>query len=235
MFRKTLIAGFAIAALMPTLASAQNAGNPGDGQARCQDQRHDNRVVGTIVGAGLGALLGNAIGEHGGKSGGTIIGGIGGAVAGNAIGAGTVNCTSNQYGRYDAQGRWFPNTATAYGYYDASGRWVETQDQDHGGGYDQPSAYPGRDGGPDRFVDTRDQEAQLQRQIGEQIARGDLDQWRGRDALRRLRDIRRMDNDYRDDDDRMNPDQARDIEARLDDLRRRLSADRGQRDDRRDY
>ncbi len=144
MFRSILLAGLAAAAFIPSLAQAQS-----DGQARCRDQKHDNRVVGTIVGAGLGALLGNVIGEHGGKVGGTIIGGVGGAVAGNVVGGATVDCGSNRYGYYDDNGRWVPNTATAYGFYDANGQWVDTSNQGAQGyappptgGYGQQGAYP---------------------------------------------------------------------------------------------
>ena len=53
-----LVAGVAVAALMPTLALAQTT---------CE-QRSTNRVVGTVAGAGLGALLGSAIAGHGDRT-----------------------------------------------------------------------------------------------------------------------------------------------------------------------
>jgi len=288
------------AALAPSLAEAQSS---------CQEQKHDNRVVGTVLGAVGGAFLGNAIGEHGGKTGGTIIGGVGGAVAGNAIGGATVNC-SNQYGHYDENGRWIPNTATEYGYYDANGRWVDTTPRaydapppppasynqgaygqegssyppppssynqgsppssynqgsyNEGRPYGQDNGYPppapppgdygqgrpyGQDNGypppppageQDRHAgyggdpwagapaDTREREDWLQARIQQRIADGQLDDRRGRRALRDLDDIRRIDADYRDaTDGRLNPDQRRDILARLDTLRDSLRADNDQ-------
>lgn len=277
MFRNMLLAGLAAAALMPSLVHAQS-----EGQARCQDQKHDNRVAGTIIGAGLGALLGNAIGEHGGKVGGTIIGGVGGAVAGNVVGGATVNCGSNQYGYYDDNGRWVPNTATAYGFYDANGQWVDTSNQgaqgyapQPSGGYGQQGAYqpPGgyqqQQGGyqqqgaydqqngyapppppPQPYgqaayenrdywagapLDTRERESWLERRIQQRMANGALDQWRGRHALRQLRDIQRMDSDYRSYDGHLNEDQRRDIFARLDHVRDGIRSNQGRPDTSRTY
>ena len=214
MFRSLLIAGLATAAFVPTLAPAVASA-----QSRCLEERHDNRVVGTIIGAGLGALLGNAIGEHGGKPGGAIIGGLGGAVAGNAIGASTANCGSNQYGYYDDNGRWVPKVATAYGYYDAGGRWVDASQQ----AYAPPPPPPGAPGpGETAAMDTREREAALEDRIQARLADGRLDQGRGRDALRQVGDIRRMDQDYRAYDGHLTPDQRADILVRLDGVRARL-------------
>ena len=222
MFRNMLFAGLAVAAFVPSLAQAQS-----EGQARCQQQRHENSVVGTILGAGLGALLGNAIGEHGGKAGGTIIGGIGGAVAGNAIGGASVNCGSNRYGYYDDNGRWVPNTATSYGYYDFNGRWIDTTSQ----GYAPPVGAGGPDDAyeqPDaRQPGSYDREDRLEARIQERLSDGALDEWRGRHALRQLRDIRRMDADYRAYDGNLTEDQRRDIRARLDAVRADIGDERG--------
>ena len=64
-----LVAGAAVAALIPTFALAQTT---------CE-QRATNRVVGTVAGAGIGALLGSAIAGHGDRTTGAVIGGVGGA------------------------------------------------------------------------------------------------------------------------------------------------------------
>lgn len=145
MSKGLLYSSLAAAALTALLAAPSLA----QAQARCQEQKHDNRVIGTVLGAVGGAFLGNAIGQHGGKEGGTIIGGVGGAVAGNAIGGATVNCNSNQYGYYDDNGRWVPNTVSENGYYDANGRWVETRPEAPPPTYaDPPPAYGQANGYP---------------------------------------------------------------------------------------
>ncbi len=274
MFRNMLLAGLAAAAFIPSLAQAQS-----ESQARCQDQKHDNRVVGTIVGAGLGALLGNAIGERGGKVGGTIIGGVGGAVAGNVVGGATVKCGSNQYGYYDGNGRWMPNTSTAYGFYDANGQWVDTSNQggqgyappasggypqqgypqqgypqqggyQQQGAYDQQGGYPPPPAPPQAYgrpaydnrdywagapLDTRERESWLENRIQQRMANGVLDQWRGRHALRQLRDIQRMDADYRGYNGRLSEEQRRDIFARLDNVRDGIRSNYGRPDTSRTY
>ena len=229
MFRSVLLAGLAAAALVPSLAQAQ------DERSRCLEQKHDNRVVGTVLGGIGGALLGNAIGSHGGREGGTIIGGVGGAVAGNAIGGGTVHCGSNQYGYYDDNGRWVPNTSTAYGFYDADGRWVDTTNRGYApppppqNAYapPPPAPYAGGDqyanSGGDRWrgapMDTREREHWLEDRIQHRMSEGGLDDRRGRHALHELNDIERMDADYRSYDGHLNDDQRRDILARLDAVR----------------
>lgn len=245
MFRSVLLAGLAVAAFVPALAQAQ------DGRSRCLEQKHDNRVVGTLLGGIGGALLGNAIGEHGGREGGTILGGLGGAVAGNAIGAGTVHCGSNRYGYYDESGRWMPNTSTAYGFYDADGRWVDTSNG--GGGYG-PQGYAapppaqsyapppppyargdryatnGRDDWRDAPMDTRERARWLEDRIQRRISEGSIDNRQGRGALRELRQVERMDADYRGYDGRLNEDQRRDILARLDAVRADVWSDQDMHD-----
>jgi hypothetical protein len=117
MRRHLLVAGLAAAALIPSLASAQQT---------CADQRN-NRVAGTIVGAGVGALLGGAVAGHGAKTEGAVIGGVGGAIVGNQIAKGRGDCVDS-YGYYDNNGVWHANTVAsrnAVGYYDANGNWVE--------------------------------------------------------------------------------------------------------------
>jgi hypothetical protein len=258
----SLVATALTASLAPSLAQAQPS---------CQEQKNNNRVLGTVLGAVGGALLGNAIGQGGGREGGTIIGGVGGAVAGNVVGGSTVNCGPSQYGYYDDNGRWIPNTVTEKGYYDANGHWVDTPAQPsytappppptygQEGGYapppPPPDGYgqdrpPGQDSGyappppgdHDRYADqgrdpwagaptdTREREDWLQARIQHRIADGELDDRRGRHALRDLDDIRRIDADYRQGDGHLSPDQRRDIVARLDTLRASLWADRDQAD-----
>ena len=75
-------------------------------------------------------------------------------------------------------------------------------------------------------MDTRAREDWLQSKIQQRIADGELDDRRGRHALRDLDDIRRIDADYRGADGHLNQEQRRDIQARLETLRARLWADR---------
>lgn len=116
MRKNVLLAGLAVAALIPSLAMAQET---------CE-QRSSNRTAGTVVGAGLGALLGSAVAGHGHKGAGAIVGGIGGAVVGNQVAKGDRDCT-HAYGYYDNNGQWHANSvsrADASGYYDRQGQWV---------------------------------------------------------------------------------------------------------------
>lgn len=220
MFNKSLLlAGLAAVALAPSLANAQDYS--------CQTRSNNNRTVGTIVGAGLGALLGNSIGEHGGKVGGTIIGGVGGGVAGNMIAGSATHCQSNRYGYYDNNGRWIPNTRTSYGYYDADGRWVEN-------GYnnapppraDYDRRDYGRQGEWDNHEDLAAREDRLERGIHQRVDNGTLSPEDARDAMRRLRDIRRDDANARDEDNRLPPEERAELDRRLDDLAARLGDDR---------
>jgi hypothetical protein len=115
MLKLSLVAGLAVAALIPSMAAAQS----------CQQQR-DNHVAGTVVGAGLGALAGNAIGGRRNGVAGAIIGGVSGAVIGNQLTRPAYDC-SRAYGYYDNAGMWHAtNTdrASASGYYDRDGDWV---------------------------------------------------------------------------------------------------------------
>lgn len=216
MLKPLLLAGLAAAAFAPSLASAQCQGN-------------DNRAVGTVLGAVGGALLGNAIGEHGGKTGGTIIGGVGGAVVGNRLAGGSNHCGSNQFGYYDSNGQWVPRTSNASGYYDANGRWVYTSNS-----YAQPAYAPayGRDAAySDRTrwtgapLDVRARENWLDQSIRSRMANGTLDPYEGRQALRELRNIRSMDANERGYSGHLTYRQTADIQARLDNLRARISTD----------
>ena len=69
------------------------------------------------------------------------------------------------------------------------------------------------------------QSEQQRAEAEQRMADGALDQWRGRQALRQLRDIKRIDQDYRSYDGRLSEDQRRDILARLDQVRAGVVAD----------
>ena len=117
MRKLTLVAGFAAAALIPSLASAQ---------ASCEQQR-DNRAVGTVAGAGIGALLGSAIAGHRDRTAGAVVGGVGGAIVGNQISKPNADC-AHAYGYYDRNSQWHASAvdrANAAGYYDRDGAWVD--------------------------------------------------------------------------------------------------------------
>ena len=104
-----LVAGVAVAALIPTFAMAQQT---------CE-QRSANRAVGTLAGAGIGALLGSAVAGHGDRTAGAVIGGVGGAVVGNQIAKPRGDC-AHAYGYYDNAGAWHASTVSrtsAQGYY----------------------------------------------------------------------------------------------------------------------
>jgi hypothetical protein len=116
MRKNLLVAGIAAAALLPSLAFAQQT---------CE-QQSNNRVAGTVVGAGLGAIVGSAVAGHGDRGTGAVIGGIGGAVIGNQVAKGSADCT-HAYGYYDSNGAWHATSVArnqAQGYYDRDGRWV---------------------------------------------------------------------------------------------------------------
>ncbi len=118
-----LVAGVAVAALIPTLALAQQS---------CE-QRQSNRAVGTLAGAGLGALLGSAVAGHGDRTAGAVIGGVGGAVVGNQLSKSGADC-AHAYGYYDGAGAWHASTvskSSARGYFDREGRWVDGAPNGH--------------------------------------------------------------------------------------------------------
>jgi hypothetical protein len=117
MRKHLMVAGIAVAALLPTLALAQQS---------CEQQR-DNRVAGTVVGAGIGALLGSAVAGHGDRTAGAIVGGVGGAVVGNQLSKPNADC-AHAYGYYDRSNQWHASNVDrgiASGYYDRDGNWVD--------------------------------------------------------------------------------------------------------------
>ncbi|HWU81262.1 MAG TPA: glycine zipper 2TM domain-containing protein [Caulobacter sp.] len=125
---QTLVAGACAAALIPTIALAQQT---------CE-QRQSNRVAGTLVGAGIGAIAGNAIAGRGNRSEGAVIGGVTGALIGNQVAKSKPDC-ARAYGFYDNQGAWHANSLArgeATGYLDRDGGWVDGA----------PRGYYGRDG-----------------------------------------------------------------------------------------
>lgn len=117
MRNRYLMAGIALAALTPSMASA----------ATCEQQR-SGRIAATVGGGAVGALLGTAIAGKGDNTEGAIIGGVIGAVAGNQIAKPSRdNDCRYAYGWYDKQGRWHATrvrASEARGYYDRNGDWV---------------------------------------------------------------------------------------------------------------
>jgi len=117
MHKNLLAAGIAAAALIPSVAFAQQT---------CE-QRRSQQAVGTIAGAGIGALLGSAIAGKGDRTAGAVIGGLGGGVLGNQLSKSSGDC-AQAYGYYDNAGAWHASTVSrqnARGYYDRQGQWVE--------------------------------------------------------------------------------------------------------------
>jgi hypothetical protein len=213
MFKPLLLAGLAVAAITPSVAAAQCA------------SANANRAAGTVVGAGVGALLGSAI--SGGRAGGAIVGGVGGAVAGNAI-AGANSTCANQYGYYDANGVWIPNTATAWGYYGPDGRWVDRGPPPGPAAYapgpqsDVDVAYTGHDPWAGAPMDTRGREDWLRARIRAAMDTDILETYQGTTMLHLLDDVRRTDFAYRSGTGQLNPPQRQEIMARLDELNARL-------------
>lgn len=118
-----LMAGFALAVILPSAASAQET---------CEE-RASNRAAGTAIGAVAGALLGAGVAGHHQKGTGAVVGGLAGALVGNQLTKGPPDCR-HAYGWYDNGGRWHANAVAAgeaYGYYDRGGEWVEGQPADY--------------------------------------------------------------------------------------------------------
>lgn len=205
MRKNLLLAGFAVAALLPSLAMAQET---------CE-QRSSNRVAGTIVGAGLGALLGSAVAGHGHKGDGAVVGGVGGAIIGNQASRGARDC-QHAYGYYDNDNRWHDNGAdrsVAYGYYDRSGAWVDGQPNVTG--YSADASYTSRVNSMD--VDTRI--SRIEERIQQGRNDGSLSRREAKSAMNTLNDIRREEQN-RSRDGRLSDREVAALQARLD----RLSA-----------
>jgi hypothetical protein len=232
MRKNLLVAGFAVAALIPSLAMAQQT---------CE-QRSANRTAGTAVGAVAGALLGSAVAGHHDRGTGAVIGGIGGAVVGNQLARGDRDCV-HAYGWYDDAGRWHANSvdrSVATGYYDRSGQWIDGQPN---GYYDSRGVWVanggvyGRDASYDRRANTWEIDTQINR-VADRIQRGradgSLSSREARRADQQLNDIRR-DEQYQARDGRLDERERAALMARLDDLSTQVRMDRyGSNENRRD-
>jgi hypothetical protein len=211
MRKNLLLAGFAVAALLPSLAMAQE---------NCE-QRSSNRVAGTIVGAGLGALLGSAVAGHGHKGDGALVGAGVGGVVGNQASKGPRDC-QHAYGYYDNDNRWHDNgvdRTVAYGYYDRSGAWVDGQP--NVSGYSADAAYTSHVNTMD--VDTRI--SRIEDRIQEGRRDGSLSRREAKSAENTLNDIRR-EAQMRHQDGRMSDRDQAALQVRLDRLAAQVHYDK---------
>jgi uncharacterized protein YcfJ len=212
MRKQLLLAGFAVAALIPSLAMAQET---------CE-QRSSNRAAGTVIGAIGGALVGNAVSHGGGKTGGTIIGGVAGAAIGNNLAKGPRDC-QHAYGYYDNDNRWHDNgvdRSVASGYYDRSGAWVDGYPANVAG-YSANASYESR-------ANTMDVDTRINR-IGERIENGrrdgSLSRREAKRAMNTLNDIRREE-EMRRRDGRLGERDTAALQARLDSLAAQVRYDK---------
>ena len=193
---KLLLAGFALAVILPSAASAQES---------CEE-RAANRTAGTALGAVAGALLGAGVAGHHEKGAGAAVGGLAGALVGNQLAKGPPDCR-HAYGWYDNYGRWHANAVApgaAYGYYDRQGYWVQAEPADfrppppppppppHGawddggyndGGYDDAwRSWPG-------YPEFRGQEAHIRDEIRAAVREDLIAPDDARDLMAQLHDI----------------------------------------------
>lgn len=196
MRRNLLLAGFALAVIIPTAASAQET---------CEE-RSANRTTGTAVGAVAGALLGAAVAGHHEKGTGAVVGGVAGAIVGNQLARGPRDC-EHAYGWYDDDGGWHANRVdqrAAYGYYDRYGNWVDGQPADWRPA--PPPPPPRRADWDDRYDDSYDQgewrgwpgyaefrgiEAHIRGEIRDGVREDLIDRDDAHELFGQLRDIRR--------------------------------------------
>ncbi len=212
MRKHILAAGIAIAALLPSLAMAQET---------CE-QRSANRTTGTVLGAIGGALLGNAISSHGGKTGGTIIGGVAGAAVGSNLAKGARDC-QHAYGYYDNDGHWHDNgvdRTVAYGYYDRNGEWTDGAPPNVAG-YGANASYEAREHSMD--IDARI--TRIDQRIQEGRNDGSLSRSEARRALTSLNDVRRQER-YRRHDGRLGDNDQAMLNAKLDQIATQIRMDR---------
>jgi Glycine zipper len=212
MRKHLLLAGFAAATLIPSLAMAQET---------CE-QRSANRAAGTAVGAVAGALLGSAVAGHGDRGTGAVIGGVSGAVVGNQLSRGARDC-QHAYGYYDNDNRWHDNgvdRSVAYGYYDRNGAWVDGAPPNVGS-YGHEAAYTSH-------WNTMDVDARISRledRIQESRRDGSLTRRESSRAMNTLNDIRREE-DMRRRDGRLGERDQAALQARLDRLAAQIHYDR---------
>jgi hypothetical protein len=257
MHAKYLLTGLAVAALLPSLAVAQET---------CE-QRAQNRTTGTVVGAVAGALIGGAVTNTRDKAAGAVVGGIAGAVVGNQLAKGPADC-QHAYGWYDNEGRWHArggDVSAASGYYDREGVWVYGRPVDY-----RPPPQPAvvyapppppqvvyapapRGDWDDRYYDDefrnapgyaefRDREDRIRAMIREAVREDRIERDGARDMLEQLRDIRREEaRQYqihgarlpRDDYERINVRLSR-LDRRVDDERHHDRGEHRGRDERRE-
>jgi uncharacterized protein YcfJ len=206
-----LVAGLAVATLIPSLAMAQET---------CQE-RSENRAAGTVLGAVGGALLGSAVAGRGDRGAGAVIGGVGGAVVGSNLSRGPRDC-AHAYGYYDNDNRWHDNgadRAVAYGYYDRSGAWIDGAPSV--AGYSANAGYQDRAAPMD--LDTR--MSRIADRIQRGRADGTLSHRETRAAMETLNDIRH-DEQNRRRDGRLNDRDEAALQARLDALATQVRMDR---------
>lgn len=157
--------------------------------------------------------------------------------------------TANANGYYGPDGQWVYGPAPGYGanaqtYGNNSGYGSTTQTYGQSPTYGQNSGYgansgyeqnPGYGATPQTYGDasvgvgdqrdTQGREARIEARINQGLSDGSLGDTQGRRDLRRLRDIRRMDADYRSGDGQLGPQQYRDIDRRLDNLSQSVVAE----------
>jgi hypothetical protein len=103
-----LVGGLALAAMSPSLASAEVRCAPSQGQ----------RAAGTILGAIAGGVIGSQLAERGSRGVGTAIGAVGGGVIGNTIASQGGHCPDG-YRAVEARGyRYYPDDGRGYDDYD---------------------------------------------------------------------------------------------------------------------
>ena len=219
MRRNILLAGFALAIVIPSAAAAQET---------CEQRAH-NRAAGTAIGAVAGALIGSSVAGHHDRAAGAVVGGVAGAVIGNQVAKGPADCR-HAYGWYDDRGGWHANAVDpnlAWGYYDRRGEWVEGRPADYRpveyrappprGDWDDDRAWGDRPGYPD----LRAYEDRIREEIRHGVRDGRIDRGEARDLMGRLRDIRadeaRM---FETRGDRLPPDARHRLRERLRDLDR---------------
>jgi uncharacterized protein YcfJ len=211
MRKNLLLAGFAVAALIPSLAMAQET---------CE-QRSSNRAAGTVGGALVGALLGSAVAGHGEKGTGALVGAGVGGVIGNQASRGPRDC-QHAFGYYDNDNRWHDNgadRAVAYGYYDRNGAWIDGPP--NVSGYAANVAYTDRTNSVD--VDTRIN--RINERIQQGRADGSLSKHEMRLATNTLSEIRDDENRYRRHGTLSDHETAQ-LQQRLDDLSAKVHMDR---------